>query len=657
MDTLETMIFCTPVAYNLCLGVAYIGRRSGLLKPIDPLYHNYSMVIQSCLLLVASLVEYWTVASSYKLPIADFVAVSHAVGTSHQSDVPLPFLLRCFLLSKLCEWFDTILLILNGKKVILLHWWHHATIGVAFYTGYYTSSVVWIGALNSLIHVIMYLYYANFPGIRPMARYLTQLQIVQLFGGVWMNVLSYQHNHTRPKYQWFSVVNGLICLSYGAMFVRFYGKRYKKRTMVAATPVASEVQTPQPAKKIIIGEYEYDTTNFKHPGGNVIQYMTNGQDATEAFHEFHYRSDRARAVLASLPKTRRESPHPTDRALLDDFRMFRQSLVDRGFFRPSYAHVAYRLAELCGLFALAAHTIPTSPIVSTFLFGLFSGRCGWVQHEGGHNSLTGNMRCDKWIQAFFIGFGLHSSGSMWNQMHNKHHATPQKVNHDIDLDTTPLVAFFDTAVEKNRRRAYSKWWLRWQAYTFLPVTSGVFVPLFWAVYLHPRQVIRERNVMQAVWMAMGHLVRPYLFVALGGVAWYQAVLYHLLSTWWGDMYLFGHFALSHTTTPVVEHDEDPSWVRYAVEHGVDITPQNPLVSWTMGYLNCQVVHHLFPSMPQFRGPAVSLELSRWCEKWQLSYQIIGYWEAWRAMFANLDRVGRVYHGKWQGEGEASTKGD
>ena len=79
------------------------------------------------------------------------------------------------------------------------------------------------------------------------------------------------------------------------------------------------------------------------------------------------------------------------------------------------------------------------------------------------------MRCDKWIQAVFVGFGLHSSGSMWNLMHNKHHATPQKVNHDIDLDTTPLVAFFDTAIEKNRRTAFSKWWLRWQAYTVLPL--------------------------------------------------------------------------------------------------------------------------------------------------------------------------------------------
>ena len=33
------------------------------------------------------------------------------------------------------------------------------------------------------------------------------------------------------------------------------------------------------------------------------------------------------------------------------------------------------------------------------------------------------------------------SGAWWRNQHNKHHATPQKLKHDVDLDTLPLVAF------------------------------------------------------------------------------------------------------------------------------------------------------------------------------------------------------------------------
>jgi hypothetical protein len=138
------------------------------------------------------------------------------------------------------------------------------------------------------------------------------------------------------------------------------------------------------------------------------------------------------------------------------------------------------------------------------------------------------------------------------------------------------------------------------------------------------------------------------------------------------------FSLSHTFTPVVEAEDHKSWVRFAIEHTVDISPGNKLVSglvistayqcrqlfcdsmsraalisemvlqlvipiyrplqgisipashccilikldslrqvdWVMGYLNYQVIHHMFPAMPQFRGPAVSKELqqlAKWVE--------------------------------------------
>ena len=51
---------------------------------------------------------------------------------------------------------------------------------------------------------------------------------------------------------------------------------------------------------IIIGEYSYDITDFNHPGGNIIKYME-GQDATNVFKEFHFRSKKAKHILQSLP--------------------------------------------------------------------------------------------------------------------------------------------------------------------------------------------------------------------------------------------------------------------------------------------------------------------------------------------------------------------
>lgn len=372
---------------------------------------------------------------------------------------------------------------------------------------------------------------------------------------------------------------------------------------------------------MIIDNYEYDITDFKHPGGSVIHYM-NGQDATNAFQEFHYRSKKAFAVLKSLPHKKRVIEDNE----LEDFQNFRRSLEERGFFKPSPLHIIYRTTELALLYGLSVLATRYNIWLSVLLFGFFGAKCGWLQHEAGHNSFTGDIKTDKAIQNAVIGFGLFVDGSMWNRMHNKHHATPQKIGHDVDLNTAPLVAFHPQKLSR-----ITKLWLRYQKYTFLPITSGLLVMMHWVFYLHPRKIIHDKNISQATIVLAGHALRIYFM---------KGILYHLISLWITGVYLFGHFSLSHTFTPTVPIDEHPNWVRYAVEHTVDIEPDNQWVGWMMGYLNNQVIHHLFPSMPQYRGPEVGKELQVFCKKWDIKYRQVGYFEAWKLMFQNLDEVGK-----------------
>lgn len=392
---------------------------------------------------------------------------------------------------------------------------------------------------------------------------------------------------------------------------------------------------------------EYDITDFKHPGGSVIYYMLSntGADATEAFKEFHYRSKKARKALAALPRREPADAAPVEDAdMLKDFAKWRKELEREGFFKPSPAHVAYRFAELATMFALGTALMYARwHVASVFVTACFFGaRCGWVQHEGGHSSLTGNIWWDKRIQAFTGGFGLASSGDMWNLMHNKHHATPQKVRHDMDLDTTPAVAFFNTAVEENRPRKFSKLWLRVQAWTFVPVTSGL-VLLAWMYLLHPRHIIRRKNYEEAAWIVAAHIIRTSIIKAVTGYSWVTCYGLFLSTMWVSGCYLFAHFSTSHTHLDVVPSDKHLSWVRYAVDHTIDIDPSKSVVNWLMGYLNCQVIHHLFPDMPQFRQPEVSRRFVSFAKKWNLNYKVMSYYGAWKATFGNLNDVGKHYY--------------
>jgi len=395
--------------------------------------------------------------------------------------------------------------------------------------------------------------------------------------------------------------------------------------------------------EVIINGRSYDVTNMKHPGGNVIKfYSNNGIDATEAFNNFHLRSKKAKKYLESLESKPVEASKlpkflPGQEKLLKDFREFTAQLESEGLFKPSLPHALYRVAEIITLhiigFWLLFHGFVIPGII---ILGVVSGRCGWLMHEGGHNSLTGMIPVDRTLQIVLYGMGCGMSGSWWRNQHNKHHSIPQKLDHDVDLNTLPLVSFTHRVVR--RIGAVGKVWVRLQAFLF-PVVTTSLVALGWQFFLHPRHVVRTKNWLEGVFMSMRYVLW-YIFLVphFGGR---NAFLLYLTYTWIGANYIFLNFALSHTHLPVVDKDDTQvDWIRYAAVYTINIKPGPfSFVNWWMGYLNFQIEHHLFPSMPQFRQPGISKRVKAFFEAHNLKYDQRPYFEAMAATFQNLDKVG------------------
>ena len=451
----------------------------------------------------------------------------------------------------------------------------------------------------------------------------------------------------------------------------------------------SHAQIRSPQKTITIDGTTYDITNFNHPGGSIIGYAAGMDDASDTFREFHARSKSARTILNSLPKIdntykpaqqQAQQDYPT--GILQDYRDMRATLTNIGCFEPDLIHVYFRLLELAFFFGMGLWLAPYNVYASMLSFLVFKTRCGWLQHEGGHISLTGNKTTDRAIQTVTMGLAGGLSGTFWNTMHHKHHAAPQKLKHDIDLDTTPAVAFFKTAFEKNTNGPaaapyMNRWWMRLQSWMFLPVTNGIFVHLFWTYYLHPKRVWASISAarktrsgvrayaLEAACMLSCHTVLPAIFYFSGGCSAAFAYLLLMVCNFCNVIYLFGHFSLSHTFTDVIPENEHRLWFEYAIRHSVNISTRSALVGWVMGYLNFQIEHHLFPSMPQHKNALAAPHVRAFCERWsgtrgsggsggsgsgsgsgpeyQLKYVELDYIEAWRKMFANLSDVGMHYY--------------
>lgn len=96
-----------------------------------------------------------------------------------------------------------------------------------------------------------------------------------------------------------------------------------------------------------------------------------------------------------------------NRALTEDFTKLYLELEREGLFKPSYIHNVLRMAELFIIAALGFVLLQFqnngAKFIGIFLIGLMQGRSGWIQHESGHHSLSGNPKFDRFFHAIIFG--------------------------------------------------------------------------------------------------------------------------------------------------------------------------------------------------------------------------------------------------------------
>ena len=418
--------------------------------------------------------------------------------------------------------------------------------------------------------------------------------------------------------------------------------------MTSRKSAASNEIVPRKKNEVLINGYLYDVNGFNHPGGSIIKFMTDGGDATDAFQQFHFRSTKAQKMLDSLPR-RLAPPEEVTTAkeayqvrkhqdMTRDLIDMHRRLQKEGWFDASPLHMLCRVAEVAAMMLGGLYLIALGHVVAGLVvLGVFQGRCGWLMHEAGHFSMTTSIRFDIMLQELIFAVGPGMSGGWWRSQHNKHHATPQKLGFDVDLETLPLVAFHPKVAARLSKSALGRLWINVQAFIFAPVTCTL-VALSWQFVLHPRFIVRTRQFREAFWLALRYAA-IYAFARHMQASLLQTAMCYLFSIMVGGTYIFCNFAMSHTHLPVTEAHEYVHWLDYASAHTINIA-SNPLCDWWMGYLNFQIEHHIFPSMPQYRFKALQPQVRALFERHGLKYDVRGYWSAMWTTFANLHEVGQ-----------------
>jgi fatty acid desaturase len=252
--------------------------------------------------------------------------------------------------------------------------------------------------------------------------------------------------------------------------------------------------------------------------------------------------------------------------------------------------IAY-LAGWCALFFVGNSWSALG--VAAFLGVMFT-QLGFVGHDAGHQQVFGTRRANS-VLGMGVGNALVGvSFGWWVPKHNAHHAFPNQVGRDPDLDGSLI----PQGLREPRAEApngLSRFMASKQAWLFFPLmllrSTGLHV-------LGIQRLLRNHDRRAAV---EGVLLAAHFAVYLTIVLWVlsplKALAFVAVQQAVFSVYLGCSFAPNHKGMPVIAGDAEVSfeWRQVTTSRNVK---GGMLTNFMLGGLNYQIEHHLFPSMPR-----------------------------------------------------------
>lgn len=242
--------------------------------------------------------------------------------------------------------------------------------------------------------------------------------------------------------------------------------------------------------------------------------------------------------------------------------------------------------------------VPLSVSLALALAGV--GFC--IQHDTNHGAVGGRY-------SRLLGFSLDllgGSSQVWREKHNHaHHSYTNVDGADTDIESLPLARF----APSQRRYPYHRFqhiymWFFYGLYSFNGHLTGD-----WAEMVRGR--VGLQRIRRSPGVIAGFILGKLLFfswsliVPLMLFPWWAALGVFALTSWVFGIVLAVIFQMAHCVeeaehgfTTVAELEANPGrrWAEHQLASTVDFAPNSRLLTWYLGGLNFQAVHHLMPKV-------------------------------------------------------------
>ena len=268
--------------------------------------------------------------------------------------------------------------------------------------------------------------------------------------------------------------------------------------------------------------------------------------------------------------------------------------------------------------------------------GLIFTQFAFFSHEAAHRQVLGSGPANDRLGRIFATAMVGMSYQWWMTKHTRHHANPNRIGKDPDIDPDTVSFHQETAAS---RRGLFAVFTRIQGYLFFPLLS------FEGVNLHVRSIgsLMERRKIEGRTLELGIialrfgilLTAVFMCLPLGMAFAFLGVQLAVFG-----IYMGATFAPNHIGMAFVSRDAKLDFLSKQV-----LTSRNITGGWfvtiLMGGLNHQVEHHLFPNMPRPHLARAREIVREHCQQHGVPYTETSLPSAWKRVAQHLNVVGRA----------------
>ena len=288
---------------------------------------------------------------------------------------------------------------------------------------------------------------------------------------------------------------------------------------------------------------------------------------------------------------------PTERVDQSDYMELYHLVSGEGLLDKQPLYYAWKLGSAAAMLGASIWLLVIANalwvhLLNAVFLGFVFAQFGFLGHDAGHRQMFRSGRNNE-IVLFFVNLVILLDRSWWIDKHNRHHAHPNDLDRDRDVDL-PFLAFTEDVVLS--KKGIYRLVVRYQAFCIYPLMMAEALSLRMDGFQY---LVRGKNV-------------KYMFAEVACIVLhlpiYLGALFYLLEPWHAVLFILVHqvvtgfylanvFAPNHKGMLMVSKDTKLDFLRQQVLTARNIR-SNPITDFMYGGLNNQIEHHLFPTMPR-----------------------------------------------------------